>query len=219
LGTVISPGKNCRKGSALCHPQSGLIEDPFRGGADGLFELLGAEDRHAAAEPEEPADEFRRGSDGEGHPEAATFVRCHRLAGVPGAVLDSGGRGLVEEELHSDGLPPHHAEGVAHVGVQIEVKRELEGVGREGAALDPLHGEEPDGVAEMAVRHEVEGPIGVPQPVRVHLPPGRRIPGRGEVPELDRPSLGDGLRELVDGLLVLPVADCVAVCRAVRGRV
>ena len=32
------------------------------------------------------------------------------------------------------------------------------------------------------------------------------VPGGGEVPELDRPALGDGLRQLVDRLLVLPVA-------------
>ena len=146
--------------------------------SDGLAELGGAEDADAVAEAQDPADEFRRGGDGEGHPEAAAFLWCRLLAGVPGPILDPGGGGLVEEELHRDGLPPHDPEGVADVGLQVEAERELEGVGREGAAPDPLHGEEADGLPEVTVRGEVEGPVGVPQPIRIDLPPGGLCSGR-----------------------------------------
>ncbi len=88
------------------------------------------EDRRAAAEVEEPADELRCGGDGEGHPQAAALLWVGLLARMPGPVLYPGGGRLVEKKkLHGDGLPPHDPEGVADIRLQVEMEGKLERAG------------------------------------------------------------------------------------------
>ena len=109
---------------------------------------------------QDPALDLEGVADTEGKREAAVGVVLEGLAGVPEALAHV--LGLVPPEADADGggLVPHEAEGVAGVGCEVEAGADREPVVGQGEVADPLHGEDADVLAGVAVADDVQAAAG-----------------------------------------------------------
>ena len=141
-----------------------------------------------------------------GENDRAVLLGLDALGVVPDLLLDIAGDLPVEPDGHPDRPVVDDPEGAPHVGLEVEVSWDLEGLVGHTQHFDSVEDKHPHLLAEVTPADEVEGAVEEEDPVGVDPPTGLlAAPAHGPVDHVDGPALEGGLVDTVDDLPELPI--------------